>query len=397
MKKFKILIIDNQADNVFSLEQILIGNDFEIKNVPNELEALPILKDQQVDLILIDINLPDLESFSICQTIKTNRDWVIIPVIVMVGIDDLPLVNRIFDSGADDYILKPLIDKELLTKLAILIELKYSRQMAKKMNQMLETKVAQRTNELEDSLKKLSQANKELGILEIAKSEFFNLISHEIRTPLNGILGSLALIERYKLPDEVSRYFTLLDFSVKRLENFSNTILEASVLRIKGEKALVFKETDLVNIMELAMDQSLSQFPEKYIVIELQKEITNTFLKGDPKYLLKCFGAILENAFKFSPAGEKVEINITRESDQYIKVTIADSGKGFSKVSLDHIFSPLSNLGGHVDKNIGMGLHIAKLIIEAHSGFIKVGNRNPTGAIVEIRIPVRQSTMEFPP
>jgi len=390
MKKFKILLIDNQIDDVLSLEQVLRGGDFEVKNVPNEQEALVILKGQIIDLIFIDIGLPDQECFSICQTIKTHADWGVIPVIFMVGIDDLSLVSRIFEMEADDYILKPLISSELLKKAGLMLELKYSRLMARNMNQMLETKVAQRTNELEDSLNKLSLANKELGILEIAKSEFFNLISHEIRTPLNGILGSLALIERYDLPDAVSRYFTLLDFSVKRLESFSNIILEASVLRIKGERALLFSETDLGEIIQNAVDLCIPNFHEKNITIDFQKNRINSRIKGDQKYLLKCFTAVLENAFKFSSPGDKIEISISDDQEGYLKTTISDYGIGFSNESLGNLFNALGNLEGHVDKNIGMGLHIAKLIIDAHAGSISVGNRKPKGAIVEIRIPSRK-------
>jgi len=385
-----ILIVDNQADNLFSLEQVLKGNDFEVKNVPNEQEVLLILKEQLVDLILIDINLPDQESFSICHTIKTNADWSMIPVIFIVGIDDLSLVNRIFEMEADDYILKPLISNELLKKSGMLIELKYGRLMAKNMNQMLETKVAQRTNELEDSLNKLSHAHKELGILEIAKSEFFNLISHEIRTPLNGIMGSLALIERYKLPNEVSRYFTLLDFSVKRLENFSNIILEASILRIKGEKALLFSETDLVEIMQNAVNLCIAKFHGKDIIIDFQKNSINSRIRGDQKYLLKCLTAVLENAFKFSSQGAKIEISISDDQEGYLKTTISDYGIGFSKESLCNLFNAMGNPEGHIDKNIGMGLHLAKLIIDAHAGSILVRNRKPKGAIIEIRIPSRK-------
>ena len=387
MKKFRILIIDNQPESRTSLEEFLLVNDFEVKTATNRTEAVQLLKEELVDLVFIDAGPGGVQSFLICREIKSNANWSLTPVIVMIGHDELAIIQETIESGADDYILKPLINSELLTKIGIHLELKYSRQMAKNMNQMLETKVAQRTNELEDSLIKLRQANKDLEILEIAKSEFFNLISHEIRTPLNGILGSLALIERYQLPDEISRYFSLLDLSVKRLEKFSNIILEASILRIKGEKALIFMATDIVNVIELALDQCISQFTEKDIFIDFQKNITNSYLKGDPKYLLKCFTAILENAFKFSPKGEKVEICIRDESDGSLKITIADRGKGFSQPSLDNLFSALSNLDGHFDQNTGMGLHLAKLIVEAHSGSIKVENLQPTGAMVTIQIP----------
>ena len=70
-----------------------------------------------------------------------------------------------------------------------------------------------------------------------------------------------------------------------------------------------------------------------------------------------------------------------------MSISVADRGNGFSKAALDNIYDALSNLEAHFDQNTGMGLHLAKLIVDAHSGFIKVGNRNPTGALIEIMIP----------
>ena len=387
MKKFSILVFDDQVESRNSLEEILISNEFLVKTATNGKEVFHLLAEDMFDLIIINTGMSLPDSFSTCRTIKENADWKSIAVIYLVDYTDLAFVKDFYESGGDDFILKPVVWSELKMKTAIHLELKYSRQMAKNMNQMLETKVAQRTRELEDSLKKLSKANKDLEILEIAKSEFFNLISHEIRTPLNGIMGSMALIDRYNLSDQVNRYFSLLDLSVKRLEKFSNTILEASTLRIKGEKALMFSESDLADIVQYALDHAIDQFSDKDFEIDFKNNSSNSKLKCDQKYLIKCFSSIFENALKFSPKGEKIEITIKNESDCYLGITIADLGIGFSKAALENIYSAMSNLDAHFDQNTGMGLHIAKLIIDAHSGFIKVGNRDPKGAIVEIKIP----------
>jgi two-component system sensor histidine kinase/response regulator len=389
MKKFNILVIDGNEGSRTMLEEILIANDYAVKTADSGKNGAKILMEETVDLIFIDADMAKKESFLICQSIKEDLNFVATPVIFVVGRDDLAVVQEIYESGGGDYILKPLIWSELLIKARVHLELKYSRKMAKSMNQILENKVAQRTFELEDSLKNLRQAQKELEILEIAKSEFLNLISHEIRTPLNGILGSMALIGRYNFTDEVNRYFSLLDTSVKRLEKFSNTILEASNLRMKGSKALKISETDLFSIIQSAIDECIAKFSQKGIEIELQNHLTNSFIKGDHQYLKKCFTAVLDNAFKFSPKGDKIQIRLNFVSDGYVSITITDRGKGFSKGSLDNIYSALSNLEAHFDQNTGMGLHLAKLIVDAHSGFIKVGNIQPKGATIQIMLPSR--------
>lgn len=389
MKKFSILVIDDNVGNMISLQEMLIANDFVVKIAASGKEGLLLLAEETFDLIFIEAEMAGTDSYQTCESIKSNISFRSTPVIFIVGSAELIFVREIYESGGDDYVTRPFVWSELMMKVRIHLELKYSREMSKNMNQILEAKVAQRTMELEDSLKKLGQAKKELEVLSIAKFEFLNLISHEIRTPLNGILGSLALIVRYHYTDEVNRYFSLLDASVKRLEKFSNTILEASTLRLKGEKALIMIKIDLVKVIGYTIDQYTTKFAEKGIEIILQNNTTNSFLKGDHKYLLKCLTAVLDNAFKFSSKGGTVEINISNEANGFLKITIADHGKGFSKVALDNIYRPLSNLEAHFDQNTGMGLHLAKLIVDAHSGFISAGNREPVGAIIEIKIPTR--------
>jgi two-component system sensor histidine kinase/response regulator len=389
MKKFNILVIDDNVGISDSLQEMLVANDFFVKIADSGKEGLRLLAEKSFDLIFIEAEMAEKDSYRTCESIKSNKNLHSIPVIFIVAISELIFVREIYESGGDDYITRPFVWSELMLKVRIHLELKYSREMSKNMNQILEAKVAQRTLELEDSLKKLGQAKKELELLSIAKSEFLNLISHEIRTPLNGILGSLALIGRYNYTDEVNRYFSLLDTSVKRLEKFSNTILEASTLRLKGMKALVMVEIDLVKVIQHALDQCIKKFTEKEIEIILQNEIPSSSLKGDHKYLLKCFAAILDNSFKFSPKKGKVEVSIFNEEKGFLKITIVDHGKGFSKAALENIYMPFGNLEAHFDQNTGMGLHLAKLIIDAHSGFITVGNYEPTGAIIEIKIPTR--------
>ena len=389
MKKFNILVIDDNVGISDSLQEMLAANDFFVKIADSGKEGLRLLAEKSFDLIFIEAEMAEKDSYRTCESIKSNKNFHGIPVIFIVAISGLIFVREIFESGGDDYITRPFVWSELMIKVRIHLELKYSREMSKNMNQILEAKVAQRTLELEDSLKKLSQAKKELELLSIAKSEFLNLISHEIRTPLNGILGSLALIGRYNYTDEVNRYFSLLDTSVKRLEKFSNTILEASTLRLKGVKALVMIEIDFIKVIQHALDQCIKKFAEKEIEIVLKNETTSSSLKGDHKYLLKCFSAILDNSFKFSPKKGKVEIKIFNEEKGFLKITISDHGKGFSKAALDNIYMPLGNLEAHFDQNTGMGLHLAKLIIDAHSGSITAGNHEPTGAIIEIKIPTR--------
>ena len=388
MKKFNILVIDSNVENRSSFEEMLLLNDYLVKTAESGKAGLEILNDGLFDMVFIDSDLPGRESYQTCKTIKANARLGKIPVLFIVGNSTKNLLNEVYESWGDDYITKPLVWSELLMKSRIHLELRYSREMAKNMNHILESKVSQRTIELEDSLQKLGKAKKDLELLTIAKSEFLNMISHEIRTPLNGILGSMALIGRYHFSDEVNRYYSLLDTSVRRLEKFSNTILEAATLRLKGAKALVFMEFDLLKVIQEAIAICEAKYSDKAIEIDLKSDGVETKIKGDQKFLLKCFVAVLDNAFKFSPKMKCVRILVINNVGGFIKVEVSDVGKGFSGSALSTIFEPLSNQQAHFDQNTGMGLHLAKTIVDAHSGFMRAKNNPSAGATIEILIPV---------
>jgi len=390
MKKFKILVIDSNVEDRSSFEKMLLLNDYLVKTAESGKIGLEILNDEQFDMVFIDSDLPGRESYQTCKAIKANARLGKIPVLFIVGNSSFSFLNEVYEAWGDDYITKPLVWSELLMKSRIHLELRYSRDMAKNMNHLLESKVAQRTIELEDSLQKLVKAKKDLEQLTIAKSEFLNMISHEIRTPLNGILGSMALIGQYNFSNEVNRYFSLLDTSVRRLEKFSNTILEASTLRLKGAKALVFMEFDLLKVINEAIAICNTKYSEKTIEIDFKSEGVESKIKGDQKYLLKCFTAVLDNAFKFSPKMKCIRIIIINNSGGFLKIEISDDGKGFSNSALGHLFEPLSNQQGHFDQNTGMGLHLAKTIVDAHSGFMTVKNNESAGATIEILLPVNR-------
>jgi two-component system sensor histidine kinase/response regulator len=388
MKKFNVLVINSYDEEVGIIEQMLGANDFRFDFVQNGKSVLTKIESEGVDLIFIDAGHDQKEAFATCLSIKYDSGHKDIPVIFMIDCKDSHIIEDSLDNGGDDYVLKPFSQKELLKKSMFHIELKFSRKMSKDITHILEEKVAERTVELEESLQKLNKAKKELESLDIAKSEFLNLISHEIRTPLNGIMGSLALIGRYHFTDEVNTYFSLLDISVKRLELFSNTILEASNLRLKGEKALVFNDIDPINAVNEAINQCSGKYAAKGIIMDLESLPNKPFIRADLKFLTKCLLAIIDNAYKFSPERGTIHIEMEDDSNGFLMIAIKDQGPGFSIDAMENIFEPLSNIKNHYDKNTGMGLHFAKLIVEAHSGLISVKNIEPNGAEIEIKLPV---------
>ncbi len=393
MKKFNVLVINCTPEENLSFKEKLGLNDYMPFYVANRESALAWLLKNSCDLIFIDISANFEESLEICRMIKSNLSFQKIPVIFLMDGFDRTIIDNCFDIGCNDYILKPISSKELARKAMMHTELEFSRELSKDTRRILEQKIVERTIELEDSLLKLKKAKKELESLDIAKSEFLNLISHEIRTPLNGIMGSLTLIGRYHFTDEVNSYFSLLDASVKRLEKFSNSILEASNLRLKGEKMLILSTLNPVRIISEIIELCSVKYSDKVIQTSLKNKSKKLLIQADPKYLRKCLYAVIDNAFKFSPRGGTVSVSVRNDEKRFLDITVTDEGPGFSRDSIDGLYDALNNGHMHYDGNIGLGMHMARLIVEAHSGRISAGNIRPHGAKIKIELPVTEKKL----
>lgn len=388
MKRFSVLIINHPVEESALFEQMMKSADFKCNFVQDQKSTMKILASEEPDIIFIDPGMNLKSGIETCRHFKSNALYEKIPVIFILQTADRKIIDECFESGCSDYILKPLNSIELSKKAMFHIEVEFSRQVSRDVNQILEEKIVKRTLELEESMTKLNKANKELEMLDIAKTEFLDMISHEIRTPLNGIMGSLRLIGRYHFSDEVNSYFSLLNTSVKRLERFSNDIMEASNLRLRGEKILIFSDFNPVIIIEEIIDLCQVIYSDKVIQTSVKDKSNKSFIHADAKYVRKCFHAVVDNAFKFSPRGGTINVSVEKSRDGLLNIRVSDEGPGFPRDAEENIYEALNNSHSHYDGNTGMGLHLAKLIVEAHSGKITAGNIQPHGAEIKIDLPL---------
>ncbi|MCG8412250.1 MAG: hybrid sensor histidine kinase/response regulator [Bacteroidales bacterium] len=374
----RILIVDDNPKNLQILGNILKQSGYKLEFATDGVQAIDWLKNTDFDLILLDIMMPVMDGFEACRRIRENYSKDKLPIIFLTAKTDNESIINGFKLGGQDYITKPFDSHELLARVNTHIELKISKQKLHDTNKWLEEQVALRTQELQIAYHELEQ-------LDVAKIEFLKIISHEIRTPLNGIKGFTQLLKLKVESEELLGYINIIERSSQRLERFSNIALLISSLRTK-KHPIKFSEVSIDELLNKAVKVAREQFENKFIDYVIKPYQFEFKTYGDPELLTECFIQVIENASIYSPDRGKVLIYVS-EDNSNITISIKDAGPGFSDEALQSIFKPFGLGQDHIDKKVGLGLHLVKLIIETHKATIKIGNNNNGGSYVDIILP----------
>ena len=373
-QKYDILIVDDNPTNLQLLGSTLREVDYNVEAALNGKEALEWMDEKAFDLVLLDVMMPEMDGFQVCEIIRQNNQLDNLPILFLTAKTDKESILVGFKTGAQDYITKPFETGELLARVKTHLELRRSKELLKETNQLLEERVAERTKEL-------AEANAELLDLDDSKTEFLNIISHEIRTPLNGVLGFLNLLKERIDSDELKFYLKMLDETATRLEKFSLTALHITNLKVK--KNLIDRREIFVDklVSEVVGDMS-DQLTRKGIDISFNSTGSHS-ISGDYELLSLCIMHILENSIHFSDPDSRIRI-ITESHNQEVICSVSDQGWGFSDDAMKKLFEMFSPGEPHIDSNKGLSLYLVKLIIDAHNGKIEVRNNADVGATVKL-------------
>lgn len=378
-KKYKILIVDDIPKNIQVLASNLNPAFYSVAFATSGETALKYTSSTLFDLVLLDVSMPGMDGYEVCRQIKSNAGYKDIPVIFITAFNDKENIVKGFHSGAVDYIAKPFNTEELLARINTHLELKDKRDKIASMNEILESKVRERTEELQN-------ANVKLNVLQKAKSDFLTLISHELRTPLTGIKGFAEILNETVQENESKEYIKYLNDSADRLIRFSEAALLITSLKANNIE-LDPTEINIYKILEDLLQLTEDQLNKKDLTVELRVPEENFFTKGDYQLIKKAVHNVLDNAVRFSKSGKKIVIDLHSENN-FTVISIADQGPGFSEEALKEIFNFFSthDVLFH-SEGFGLGLAATKLILDLHQGKIEVANNHAGGARVNIYLP----------
>lgn len=379
----KILLVDDIPQNIQVLGGFLSDLKYHLSYATSAMEALRLVKTNQYDLILLDIMMPDMDGFSLCQEFKRMSDMSEVPIIFISARTDQDTILRGFEMGGVDYITKPFNSHELIARVKTHIELRNQKRMLKQVNNSLEDVVVERTEDLR-------KANIKLMKLDDAKNDFLQLISHELRTPLNNITLLLDVLKLKLVDERYNNYIIRIEDSMRRLIEFSELALLITSLSASVNKQLNWNRIIAKDMMESILQKNANFIAEKDIKVYNTLEVSDLTFMGEFFLIEKSFDIVINNSIKYSEYGGSVYI-IAEKIGSNIVFRIKDEGCGFDESSMESFFTAFSV--GHIDhhqQGFGLSLRLLNMIIDAHSGKVEIQN-NPDGKGATVSIFLKES------
>jgi len=350
----KILLVEDNEDDFVLLDRIIArsgAHDFELNRVQDLQSAINYISDSPVDVVVLDMSLPDGQGIDNVTKIKAKRPT--LPIVILTGLQDNgELALETLRRGAQDYLIKGKISYESFAK-----SIQYALERVR---------------------------------LENFKDDIINNISHEMRTPLTIIRECISQMNDGIFGDINEKQGAYLEKSLKnidRLRSIIDNLLDIS--KIDAGKLAIYKEN--VNIIELIQDVVSNfqpQVKKKGLTLKLTTNDEEIHVLADKDKIFQVLTNLVGNAYKFTKEGF-IEVSVT-ENKNSIKCCVADSGRGIAMEDRARVFERFDQLGrisGPGEKGTGLGLAITKGIIELHDGEIHLDSEEDKGTQFSFTLP----------
>lgn len=393
MKKSKILIVDDQPDNLAVLSEY-IEESFAYAEIIVSLSAsraIDLAHAEMPDLVLTDWEMPGMNGIELVRTLRAGELTRDIPVIMSTGVRIRPQdLQEALDAGANDFIRKPVDPIELTARIRAMLTLRErTREIIMQREQNAVTLLELERERAARALLQKEQAE----LSEQLKKRFFSKMTHEFRTPLTLILGPLAEIEAETREPRIQRQAGLALRNSKILLRLINQLLDiartdAGHLRPRPQRL------DLIAFVRERVQAFTPLGRKKELAVSFTADEA-LLVDFDPDMLEKVLNNLLSNAVKFTPANGRVDVSVDAPPDRdgMARVTVRDTGIGIPEAAQPFVFDRFFRVddGKTVAREgTGLGLPLAKELIDLHGGEISVSSLEGLGSKFVFLLPLRQ-------
>jgi len=386
-EKKKVIAVDDNPENLTAIKNTL-KDIYTVYPSPSAADMFELLEHIRPDLIMLDVEMPEMNGYEAIKKLKSDDRNREIPVVFLTSMNDAQSEMEGLKLGAVDYIGKPFVTPLLLRRIKTHIS------------------VMEHKREIEDLLGLKTQEVKLREIAEQAaqnashaKSNFLSRMSHEIRSPLNGVIGMINIAKEEKEIDSLKAYLKKAGTAAKHVLSVINNILDMS--KIEANKfELSDAEFDFGKMMANIIETANLQEPEKHqeITLNINANVP-PFIICDELRLTQIINNLMNNAVKFTPENGKIKISAEKQDEKdgeiTVKFEIQDNGAGISTEQQKTLFTAYNQADSAAAKNFGgtgLGLFIAKSITELMHGTIQVESELGKGSKFTFTVKAKKGT-----
>lgn len=367
----RILVVDDLPDNCFLIQALLQEEGYHIDTLNSGMAALEYIERHPPDLLLLDVMMPGMDGYEVTRRIRANTKLPFMPILLITA-HNQPSVAQGLDTGADEFIRKPVEVDELVARVRSLLRLKHS--------------VDERDQ------------------IARQREDFVSRLTHDLRTPLVAADRMMTLFQQGALGEmtpEMKEAVNIMIRSNHNLLTMVNTLLE--VYRYEaGRKKLTFTSVDLAELVQEVLGELNPLAAEKKLSLEFERANPDgpgtSIVVGDRLELRRIVTNLVGNAIKFTDTGSvTVRLHPAAAAEALagkptLILEVVDTGPGISAEELPTLFESFTQ-GNHKRAGSGLGLQLSRQIVQVHGGAIGVRSELGKGSVFTVRLPMQTESL----
>lgn len=365
-----VLVVDDNEMNVELLANMMERSNLKALIAMHGEEALQLARTHLPEIILLDINMPEISGYDVCRQLKLDEATVDIPVIFISALDDLDNIIEGFDAGGVDYITKPFRFREVLARVT---------------NQLIMYRQKRQIEEMRYRERQQFEKMDEL------RKQFIGSATHDLKNPLfviSGYTDMLGTIPDVVDSEQAQHFIKAIRRGVGTMNTLVADILD--LLQLESEVNLEKTEVPLTDfLIETVKDMRLGAEEKglQYLVYPPDEEVIVVI---DPLRMVRVLENLISNAIKYTPTGGEVVVQ-AKVGHTTVVIEVIDTGLGIPEEMLSNIFNPFERVNAEehmAQEGTGLGLSIVKTLVEQHQGTVEVESVLGEGSTFRVILPL---------
>jgi two-component system, sensor histidine kinase and response regulator len=354
----KCLIVDDREENLLALSRLLQRDDVEVLEARSGAEALDLLLIHDVALALLDVQMPDMDGFELAELMRGSARTRDVPIIfITAGSQDQHHVFKGYETGAVDFLHKPIEPRILCNKAEVFFQLaRQKQQLARELGDRTETL---RLNEM-----------------------FTAVLGHDLRNPMNAILTAAQLLEHRSTDEAVRKTAARMLSSAKRMSRLIEDMLDLARARLAGGIPLKRERSDLSVVVQRVVQEQQAAWPDRRIELLCDGNLVGEW---DADRLNQVASNLVGNALQHGCASDPVVVRADGTAGDAVTLSVTNAGRIAADV-LPYIFDPFRGGERAIGRGegLGLGLYIVQQIVRAHQGTVEVQSDGATVFLVTV-------------